>query len=81
MGINSTTNLLGRTEPGLELQLCADQWEGGTRTGPRDTGGQACQSGWDWPRLSGLRDAGPTRADVTTEMRAGERKGQKEESS
>ena len=80
-GINFPTNPFVKSGAGPGLQLCADQWERGTQTGPRDTGGQTWQPDCDWTRLPEMRDAAPTRVELTSEMRAGERKGQKEESS
>ena len=55
----------------LGLQLCDGQWEGGTRTGPRDTGQKAGQPSCDWPWLSEMGTAGPTRAGMPSGMRAG----------
>ena len=70
----STTTRSSRPGP----NICAGQWEGGTRTGPRQDGGLMPQLDQDWPSQARLGAEGPIGRKMTGEM---QERLQKEESS
>ena len=59
----------------LELKICADQLDGGTRTGPRQEGGLDLQQDCDWPSRARLVPVGPMGGELTGGMQNEEKRG------